>query len=204
MQMQKVLLKQTRTEIATRNIFMLGGVALKTPEWFYCKHTCILTGYWEGSPSKNSILRSCALSPKMLSLLETFFFFFFEIVLWNNFQCCRHFFLFWMSSVSWNLRPFKAPRVCSRLVNLVWESYLKLMMEQGIKLWTVSIRSEFQHCYSDEIGFSWDMQRRQIIILPTNIIWNFLYKLNNYKCGDNAIGPTLFFYKISSFILLVQ
>jgi len=31
------------------------GVAMKFPEWFYCKlHTCILTAYWEGSPSKSS------------------------------------------------------------------------------------------------------------------------------------------------------
>jgi hypothetical protein len=31
------------------------SVAMKFTEWFYCKpHTCILTAYWEGSPSKCS------------------------------------------------------------------------------------------------------------------------------------------------------
>jgi hypothetical protein len=37
----------------------------------------------------------------MLPQLETIF----ELLLWNSFQCRRHFF---MSSLSWNLRPFKA------------------------------------------------------------------------------------------------
>jgi hypothetical protein len=37
----------------------------------------------------------------MLPLLETFL----ELLIWNIFQCCRH--VFWMSSVSWNLCPFK-------------------------------------------------------------------------------------------------
>jgi hypothetical protein len=31
-----------------------GGVATTFPEWFYCKHTCMLTAYWEGSPYKYS------------------------------------------------------------------------------------------------------------------------------------------------------
>jgi hypothetical protein len=47
-------------------------------------------------------LNSYALSPMMLSLLETFL----EILLWNSFQCRRHIFFF-MSSVSWNLRRSK-------------------------------------------------------------------------------------------------
>jgi hypothetical protein len=31
---------------------MVWAVAMKFPKWFYCKRTCILTAYWEGSPSK--------------------------------------------------------------------------------------------------------------------------------------------------------
>jgi len=47
-------------------------------------------------------LSTYALSPMMLPLLETFL----ELFLWNSFQCRRH--IFWMPSVFWNLRPFKA------------------------------------------------------------------------------------------------
>jgi hypothetical protein len=47
-------------------------------------------------------LSSYALSPTMLPLLETFL----GLLLWNNFQCRRH--IFWLSSVSSDLRPFKA------------------------------------------------------------------------------------------------
>jgi hypothetical protein len=32
----------------------IRDVAMKFPEWFNCKHTCILTAYWEGSPSNYS------------------------------------------------------------------------------------------------------------------------------------------------------
>jgi hypothetical protein len=33
----------------------LQGVAIKFAEWCYFKpHTCVLTAYWEGSPSKYS------------------------------------------------------------------------------------------------------------------------------------------------------
>jgi hypothetical protein len=32
----------------------IRGVTMKFPEWFYFKHTCVLTAYWEGSPSKYS------------------------------------------------------------------------------------------------------------------------------------------------------
>jgi len=28
------------------------GIAMKFPEWFYCKHTCIPIAHWEGSPLK--------------------------------------------------------------------------------------------------------------------------------------------------------
>jgi hypothetical protein len=47
-------------------------------------------------------LSSYALSPTMLSLLETFL----ELLLWNIFQC-HHFFFLLISSVSWNLHSFK-------------------------------------------------------------------------------------------------
>jgi hypothetical protein len=30
------------------------GVVVNLPEWFYCKRTCVLKVYWEGSPSKYS------------------------------------------------------------------------------------------------------------------------------------------------------
>jgi hypothetical protein len=44
--------------LSSSNVFLdtdEGLVSLKLPEWFYCKpHTCILTAYWEGSPSKYS------------------------------------------------------------------------------------------------------------------------------------------------------
>jgi len=48
------------------------------------------------------LLSSYALIPKMLPMLEKFF----ELQLWNSFQCCRH--MCWMSSLFWNLRSFKA------------------------------------------------------------------------------------------------
>jgi hypothetical protein len=51
---------------------------------------------------RSTPLSSYALSPRILLLLETFL----EFLLWNDFQCRRH--IFWTSSVSWNLRPFKA------------------------------------------------------------------------------------------------
>jgi hypothetical protein len=72
-------------------------------ECLHCSHTHTLTAYWEGSLSKYSLpLSSYAPSPTILLLLETFL----ELVLWNRFQWCHH--IFWMSSASWNLRPFKA------------------------------------------------------------------------------------------------
>jgi len=64
-------------------------VAMKFPEWFYCRHTCINTAYWGGSPSKWLLpLITYALSPTILPLLETFF----ELLFWNNFQySCQRF-----------------------------------------------------------------------------------------------------------------
>jgi len=52
----------------------IRGVAVKFPEWFYCKpHTCILTAYWEGSPSKYFPSAAMYLPQQCcLPLLETF------------------------------------------------------------------------------------------------------------------------------------
>jgi len=47
-------------------------------------------------------LRSYALRPTQLTLLETFL----ELLLWNRFQCRLH--IFFMYSVSRNLHPFTA------------------------------------------------------------------------------------------------
>jgi len=47
-------------------------------------------------------LSSCTLSPSMLPQLENLS----ELLLGNSFQYHRH--IFWMSSVTWNLRPFQA------------------------------------------------------------------------------------------------
>jgi hypothetical protein len=76
---------------------IVRGVVMKFPEWFYCKRTfsVLRRVTFEALP-----LRSCALSPTMLPLLETFL----ELLLWNTFQC-HHFF---MASLSRNLCPFKA------------------------------------------------------------------------------------------------
>jgi len=63
-------------------------------------------------------LGSYALSPRMLPQLETFL----EFLSWNNFQCRRH--IFWMSSVSWNLRPFKADFI-------LWNSHKSFGAKSG-------------------------------------------------------------------------
>jgi hypothetical protein len=42
-------LKFSHTQTAT-----VQGVAMNSPEWFYCKQTCIPIAYWEVSPSKYS------------------------------------------------------------------------------------------------------------------------------------------------------
>jgi len=34
-------------------------MAVKFPEWFCCKHTCILTAYWGESSSKYSLWAVC-------------------------------------------------------------------------------------------------------------------------------------------------
>jgi len=47
-------------------------------------------------------LSSYVLSMMMLPLLEAFL----ELLLWKSLQCCHH--IFWMSSLSWNIHPFKA------------------------------------------------------------------------------------------------
>jgi len=57
-------------------------VAVKFPELFYCKpHTCVLI-LLRGVTFQVLRLRSYALSPTMLPLLETFL----ELLLWNSFQ----------------------------------------------------------------------------------------------------------------------
>jgi hypothetical protein len=33
---------------------VIPGVPVKFPEWFYCKHSWVITVYWEESPSKYS------------------------------------------------------------------------------------------------------------------------------------------------------
>jgi hypothetical protein len=76
-------------------------------------------------------LDSYTLSPTMLPLLETFL----QLLLWNRFQCRRQIFS-WMSSVSWNLRPFK--------VDFIFENSLKSF---GVK--TV----EHGRCSISVIGF---------------------------------------------------
>jgi hypothetical protein len=48
------------------------------------------------------IVSSYVLSSTMLPLLEIFL----QLLLWNSFQCNRH--IFFMSSTSCNLRPYKA------------------------------------------------------------------------------------------------
>jgi len=84
--------------------FYIRGVAMKFPERLYCKpHTCMLTAYWEGSPSKYSPWAAMHLvQRRCLPLLETVS----ELLLGNSFQCHRHVCL--MSSLSWNISPLKA------------------------------------------------------------------------------------------------
>jgi len=55
-----------------------------------------------GATFKVRPFNSCALKPTMLPLFDTFL----GLLLWNNFQYHGH--IFWMSSVSRNLRPCKA------------------------------------------------------------------------------------------------
>jgi len=61
-----------------------------------CTYSCLRGATFEVLP-----LRSYALSPTMLPLLETFM----KLFLWSNFLWRLE--IFWMSSISWNLRPFK-------------------------------------------------------------------------------------------------
>jgi hypothetical protein len=76
-------------------------MAMKFPE-FYCSHTCVFTAYWEGSPSKYSPWTTMHLAQRCFHCWKCF---------WNS---CRGIAFsavitfFWMSSLSWNLRPFKA------------------------------------------------------------------------------------------------
>jgi hypothetical protein len=72
---------------------------MKFPEWFYCKHTCILTALWEESPSE--VLPLSSYSPVILPLSETFL----EFLLWNSFHSLFSHFVY---SESWNIRPFNA------------------------------------------------------------------------------------------------
>jgi hypothetical protein len=76
-------------------IFIVRCAAMKFPEWFYSKYVCILTAYWDGSPSRYPPFSSYALGLTMLSLLETAFS---AVVVFS----------FWMSLMSWNLRPVTA------------------------------------------------------------------------------------------------
>jgi len=46
-------------------------------------------------------LSSFVLSLLMLPLIETFL----DLLMWNSFQWRRH--IFWISSISWNIQPFK-------------------------------------------------------------------------------------------------
>jgi hypothetical protein len=54
------------------------SVTMKFPEWLYCKpHTCTLTAYWEGSPSKYSPWAGIHLAQRCWYCWEHF---------WNS--CC--------------------------------------------------------------------------------------------------------------------
>jgi hypothetical protein len=70
-------------------------MAMKFPERFYCKRTCMLTVYWGGGGV------TWAARHLVQPLLETFL----ELLFWNRSQCHHHMSL---CSASWNLRPSKA------------------------------------------------------------------------------------------------
>jgi hypothetical protein len=92
-----IKIKQRTSLITTNNLAWSRGyndlayvpdVAVKSPELFHYKsHTCIITAYWEGSPSKWSPRTAMHLAHRCcLPQLETFL----ELLLWNSLQCCRH------------------------------------------------------------------------------------------------------------------
>jgi len=62
-----------KLQIITR----VRGVAMKFPEGFYCKHTCVLTAYWEESPSKYSPSAAVHLAQRCCHC-------------WKHFQCRWH------------------------------------------------------------------------------------------------------------------
>jgi len=76
----------------------IRGVATKFPEWYYSMHTCILTAYWEGSPSRYYSWAAMHLVQRCCHWSKHF---------WNT--CCGTafsaivIFFFLMSSISWNL-----------------------------------------------------------------------------------------------------
>jgi len=81
---------------------IVGSAAMTFPEWFLLQAYLYAYSLLRGVIFEVLPLHSCALSSTMLPLLETFL----EFLLWNSFQWHRH--IFCMSSVSWNLHPFKA------------------------------------------------------------------------------------------------
>jgi len=54
-------------------VLIVSVVAVKFPEWFYCKpHTCILTAYWEGSQLKYSPWAAMYLTQRDFHCLKNF------------------------------------------------------------------------------------------------------------------------------------
>jgi len=79
----------------------IQGSAMKFPEWFYYKHSCIFIAYRRGAPSKYSPWAAMNLVHWRYQCWKHFL----ELLLWNRSQCHHH--IFWISSTSWNLHPFK-------------------------------------------------------------------------------------------------
>jgi hypothetical protein len=87
---------------------LLRCVAVMFPELFYCQNICILRAHWEEPPSKHSPWAAMHLSQLCCHC-------------WKQFCscCCGVAFsviitFFWMSSVSWGLRHFKAYFISGR------------------------------------------------------------------------------------------
>jgi hypothetical protein len=58
------------------NAHIIRAATTKFPEWFYCKHTCIPTAYWEGLPSKYSPWAAIHITQRRCHCLKHF---------WNSF-----------------------------------------------------------------------------------------------------------------------
>jgi len=82
---------------------LIWGVTMKFPKWFYCKHTCILTAHWQESPSKNSPWAAVHLAQWCCQCWKHFW----KSCWGTASSAVVTFFFFLMSSISWNLHPFK-------------------------------------------------------------------------------------------------